>query len=90
MPLRTRSLANRDSLRHKMDDEQISKLSAEKKYSARLANVEKKELGNILHQFYGEQKNTKNSRAISPSTLNGAPLTNCNITVNIAYNTPRQ
>ena len=75
-----------------MDNGQISKLSAEKKYSVRLDNVEKQELGNILHQFHGEQKNTKKYRALSPSTLNGAPLRNCNIMVNIgiAYNMPRQ
>ena len=42
-------------------------------------NVEK-HLSWILHQFYGEQKNTKNSMA-SSSTLDGAPFRNCNITV---------
>ena len=91
MPLRTRSRANRDSLPNKMGDGQISKLSAEKKYSVRLAYVGKQELGKILHQFYGEQKkNTTKSSVLSPSTLNGAPLGNRNITVNIAYNTPRK
>ena len=41
-------------------------------------NVEKQELGNILNQFYGEQKNTKNSMA-SLSTSNGAPFRNSDI-----------
>ena len=36
------------------------------------------------------RKKTKNSRTSRPSTLKGAPLMDCNITVNIAYNTPRQ
>ena len=85
LPLRTTSRANSDILCHKMDNGQISKLSVEKKYSARLANVEKQELGNILHQYYGEQENKKNSSALSPSTLSGAPLRSCNITVSIAY-----
>ena len=35
------------------------------------------------------RKNTKSSMS-SPSTLNGAPFRKCDITVNMAYNTPRQ
>ena len=83
MPFRTKSRANRDRPRLKMGDGHISKLSAETKYSVRLANVEKQELGNIVHQFYGEQRNTKKSRTLSPDTLNGVPLRNWNITVNM-------
>ena len=52
-------------------------------------NVEKQELGNILHQSCGEQKNTNNSMA-SPSTPNGAPFRNCDIMMHMTYNTPRQ
>ena len=48
-----------------------------------MTNMEKHELGNILHQFYGAHKNTNNSRASSPSTPNGAPFRNCNITANV-------
>ena len=73
-----------------MDNGQISKVSTGKKYSVWLDYVEKQELGNILRQFSGEQKNTKKYRVLSSSAVNGAPLRNCNITVNIAYNTPRQ
>ena len=42
-----------------------------RKIACDLETIEKEELGKILHQFYGEQKNTKTSKALSPSTLNG-------------------
>ena len=52
---------------HKMGNGQISKLSAEKKYSVRLAYVGKQELGNILHQFCDEQnKKRKEIQGFKP------------------------